>query len=146
MDALKFDMDDERTARCVRYMDKVAKTEGFSYSLQETHWNRAHLIALYDALKMDGVSNAQLKALSYELAQASRLSVMQGCTHPEPKDMEEYSRLFHDPSPRLDLHDVLYEHPRPKDVVLSYSVDSDDDEMMKLKPGAQLSLFDKVPA
>lgn len=139
--------DDPMHRRTIDYINKVAEAEGFTVSLEETHANQALLCAVHDACRSSEPEDLEaLKNLAYELAWASRLSVQQGTFHKEPateEELEHYHRLFNYAAPRLDIRDTEYRDAEPRELDIEYTVESDDDTVLKLKPGTQLGLFDE---
>ncbi len=130
--------------RCVDYMQRVADTEGFELSLKPTHANQELMCALWDLTNSSESSVEKLKAMSYELAQLSKVPMMQGLKFPEPshEELEELERLFNRPIGVLNTCDSKYIPMEAHQIYIEFELESDDTEALKLTPNVQLSLFD----
>jgi hypothetical protein len=142
--------DDQMHARVIAFMDEIAKRNKFKYCLEESHANRELLIAVWDMCNMTAANQSKdnldkLRELAYELVWASRMGEMMKCHFKEPdsETMDDIRRLFNCSPLRLDYQDKRYVEIEPQLISeLKYTLETDDDSVLKLQPNVQMGLFE----
>jgi len=136
--------------RVIEFMDRVADEHKFRYSLDESLANRDLLIAVWEMCQITAATQSRenldrLRGLAYELVWASKMGEMMKCYHkePTPEDMERIQILFQYPLNRLDYEDVVWTNVPRVFVDVEYTIETDNEDVLKLQPNVQLKLFDE---
>jgi hypothetical protein len=135
--------------RALRYIAALAEKRGVRYDLSENLLNRNLLVMLWDECNCESQNQERIKAICQELLEASIVGVVQETFYfpePKPEVMEEIQTLFRHPFEFVKMGNTSLAKIVPRPVTLNVTVTGDDDEVMKLMPGVQLSLFDTAEA
>lgn len=140
--AKMFSNPDPKTKKVVEYMEYYAEKHGYILEWQENSLNRDVYVLLRDAIDNDHPRET-IKALAESMVVASSAPMMQGCLHPEPGPdlLEEYQRLFNFIDPVLNLRDTKYRRPSGILMDIEYTIESDNEAILRDMPGVQLKLW-----
>jgi hypothetical protein len=133
--------------RCLNYIEAVSKETGNVYDLGATERNEVTLHRLFEACVGYDTNDPMytpevLQALCDMLMLQSQCGVLMGVIHKPPQNFTELERLFSCVLPHLGMVDTVYSPTNPMQIEMYWALNSDDEEVLKLVPGAQLKLFD----